>query len=64
MSKISSAKKIINKILELEKKNKLFDWIIDDIYFYQLIRMEVYYYIISKKRIFHHQPVLKKKQNI
>lgn len=60
MSKIPSSKIIINKILELEKKNKLFDWIIDDVYFYQLIRMEVYYHIISKKKIFHQQPTLKK----
>tara|TARA_B100001113_G_C21122830_1_gene628202 strand:+ start:6258 stop:6452 length:195 start_codon:yes stop_codon:yes gene_type:complete len=64
MSKILSPKIIINKILELEKKNKLFDWIIDDVYFYQLIRMEVYYYIISKKKNFSSTTYFKKKKNI
>ena len=62
MRKISTPKIIINKILDLEKKYKLFNYKIDNIYFYQLIRMEIYYYIVAKKKIFHQQPIFKKKK--
>ncbi len=58
--KTLTPKEIINKVLYLEKKYKLFNHKIDNIYFYQLIRMEIYYYIVAKKKIFHQQPVFKK----
>ena len=41
-------KEIIQNFLYLEKKYNLFDLKINNIYFYQLIRMGLYYYITEK----------------
>ena len=45
-----SPKNVVNKILNLEKKYNLFKIEIDNIFFYQLIRMNLYYYIVGKKK--------------
>lgn len=51
-------KEIIQNFLYLEKKYNLFDLKINNIYFYQLIRMGLYYYITEKKNFFSNQPKL------
>ena len=50
-----SPKNVVNKILNLEKKYNLFKIEIDNIFFYQLIRMNLYYYIVGKKKIYNPQ---------
>ena len=52
-------KDIIKNFFYLENKNKLFNLKINNIYFYQLIRMGLYYYIVETKNIYSPQPIIK-----
>ncbi len=46
---------IVKKILSLEKSHNLFEMKVEKISFYQLIRMQLYYYIVEEKKIFNKQ---------
>ena len=48
-------KKIVQKFIKLEKQNKLFEMKVENIFFYQLIRMQLYSYIVSEKKIYGNQ---------
>lgn len=48
--------KIIQKILNLEKHNNLFSLKINNVFFYELIRMGIYYYILENSKIYSKQP--------
>lgn len=48
-------KKIVQKFIKLEKQNKVFEMKVDNIFFYQLIRMQLYSYIVGEKKIYRNQ---------
>ncbi len=46
---------VVKKIFRLEKNHNLFEMKVNNIAFYQLIRMQLYYYIVEEKKIFNKQ---------
>lgn len=48
MMKISSIGEITNRILELENKNNLLNWTINDVKIYQLVRHKIYFEAINQ----------------
>jgi len=46
---------IVKKMINLEEKHNLFEMEVNNVLFYQLIRMQLYYYIIGEKKIFNKQ---------
>ena len=46
---------VVQKMFDLEEQHNLFDMSVKNIFFYQLIRMQLYYYIIGEKKIYNKQ---------
>ncbi len=46
---------VVQKMINLEVKHNLFEMEFNNVFFYQLIRMQLYYYIIGEKKIFNKQ---------
>ncbi len=46
---------VVKKMFQLEEQNNLFEIKVNNIFFYQLIRMQLYYYIIGEKKIYNKQ---------
>ena len=46
---------VVKKMFELEERHNLFEMKFNNIYFYQLIRMQLYYYIVGEKKIYNKQ---------